>query len=285
MNAAAFPERSLAALGAAYPERPVKIGHRLSDHPLLSLDAIVALAKRLDPANVEYNPGNLPIGIDAADIPRPQLSIAETVSDIETNRSWMVLKFIEEDPAYRELLETALASIRDVIEPTTGAMLTLQGFVFVSASDAITPFHFDPEHNILLQIRGTKTFTIFPQTDESIVPAQAHERFHLGEQHRNLAWANEFLSRGTAFDLAPGDGLHVPVKAPHFVQVTAGPSISLSITWRSEWSYREADARALNRLIRNVGLDPAPPQRWPAQNLVKAQVYRAIRKARNLTGR
>jgi hypothetical protein len=26
----------------------------------------------------------------------------------------------------------------------------------------VTPFHFDPEHNILLQIRGRKTMTIFP---------------------------------------------------------------------------------------------------------------------------
>ncbi|MEZ5892338.1 MAG: hypothetical protein R3C58_04235 [Parvularculaceae bacterium] len=27
---------------------------------------------------------------------------------------------------------------------------------------AVTPFHMDPEHNILLQIAGEKTFTIYP---------------------------------------------------------------------------------------------------------------------------
>jgi hypothetical protein len=276
----AFPPSSLSQLAEAYPEAPMRIAHDLVGHPLLTLDRLVALAQRLPADAVEYNQGNLPIGIDPKDIPVSELSAADTIRDIETNGAWMVLKFIEHDADYKALLEDTLGVVRAIVEPRTGPMLTLQGFIFVSATGATTPFHFDPEHNILMQISGTKTFTIFPQSDENIVAPDAHERFHMGEQHRNLAWQPDFLARGTAFDLAPGDALHVPVKAPHFVQVTSGPSVSLSVTWRSEWSYREADARAFNRLLRKAGLSPASPGRWPVENNGKSIAYRAIRKAR-----
>ncbi len=285
MTAPRFPAATLALLKSAYPESPVKLGHTLVDHPLLSLDAIVALAGRLSPDHVEYNSGDLPIGIDVDDIPTPLISAAETIRDIEVNGAWMVLKQIEQDPEYRDLLHSTLESVRAAVEPRTGPMLNLQGFIFVSASNAITPFHFDPEHNILLQIRGTKVFTIFEQINELIVAAEAHERFHLGEQHRNLPWNDSFASSGNPIMLAPGDGLHVPVKAPHFVRVIQGPAISLSVTWRSRWSYREADARAFNRLLRKAGSSPSSPDRWPSQNHVKSLAYRVLRRVRSLTAR
>jgi hypothetical protein len=75
-----------------------------------------------------------------------------------------------------------------------------------------------------------------------------------------------------------GEGIHVPVKAPHWVQNGPEPSISLSVTWRSEWSYAEADARAFNRMLRGLGIEPASPGAFPAQNLAKAYAYRAVRK-------
>lgn len=274
----AFDPAARAAFAAAYPETPARFGHGLAGHPLLALPALVELAGRLDPADVEYNPGSLPIGIAPEDVPAPHLSIAETIRSIEESGSWMVLKFIEKDAAYRQLLEETLAELGPIVAPRTGAMLTLQGFVFVSASRAVTPFHFDPEHNILLQVRGCKTFTIFPQDDEAIVDPVYHERFHRGEHHRNLPWQEDFAAKGRAIALAPGDALHVPVKAPHWVRVDQGPSISLSVTWRSEWSYQEADARAFNHWLRRLGLHPRRPHRLPRQNRAKSVAFRALRK-------
>lgn len=276
----AFPPEARTVFAAAYPETPVKFAHGLSGHPLLTLPALVDLAARLDPADVEYNPGNLPIGIAAEDIPAPALSVTDTIRVIEEADSWMVLKFVEKDAAYKALLEEVLGELRGLIEPVTGEMLTLQGFIFVSATGAVTPFHFDPEHNILLQISGAKVFTIFPQSDEAIVPALAHEKFHRGEHHRNLGYEDAFAAKGEPITLEPGDALHVPVKAPHWVKVTQGPSISVSVTWRSEWSYEEADARALNHLLRKFGLEPASPHRLPRHNKAKSLAFRALRKLR-----
>jgi hypothetical protein len=229
---------------------------------------------------VEYNPGALPIGIAPEDIPSPHLSIAETIRSIEENGSWMVLKRIEQHPAYAKLLAETLSEIEPMVRAKTGAMLGMEGFIFISSPGAVTPFHFDPEHNILLQIRGSKVMTVFPASDEAIVSPQAHEAFHLGQQHRNLAWSDEFASHGTGHSLTPGTAIYVPVKSPHWVQNGPEVSISLSVTWRSEWSYEEADARAMNHMLRKLALTPHSPNRWPRSNKPKSLVFRALRKLR-----
>ncbi len=271
-----FPDATTFA--ALYPEEPGLVSHNLAGHPMFSLDALAALAARLDPSTVEYNRGDLPTGVDPAAIPANGLSITETILGIEENKSWMVLKFVERDPAYRALLEATLAELLPVVTPRTGAMHQLEAFIFISSPNAVTPLHFDPEHNILMQLRGSKSMTVFPQTDEEIAPGDAHERFYQGLAHRNLPWRDDYASRGRTFDLRPGDGMHVPVMAPHWVQNGPDVSISFSVTWRSDWTYAVADAHALNSVLRRTGLTPARPGRYPAHNRAKALAWRAIRR-------
>lgn len=279
-----FSSNAKAQFSELYPETPGKLTHSLTDHPLLTLEALVHLARALPATSVEYNPALIPIGIKPEDTPASALSIEDTIRSIEDNGSWMVLKRIEQHPDYARLLNETLAELQDVTQPKTGAMLGQEGFIFISSPQAVTPFHFDPEHNILLQIRGEKTMTVFPKDDERIVDPKAHEDFHMGLHHRNLDWRDEFADVRTDFPLKPGEAVHMPVKIPHWVKVGDQVSISLSITWRSEWSYREADARALNRLLRQAGLSPSDPGRWPHQNAAKATAWRVLRKT-GLAGR
>lgn len=279
--AAVFDRAARARFAAHYPEKPHVLKHGLTHHPLLEVEALARLAERLPIASVEYNRGDLPIGVEG----KPDangLTIAETIRRIAEAESWAVLKNIEAVPAYRDLLMGLLEEIRPEIEAATGAMLTPQGFIFVSSPLAVTPYHFDPEHNILLQIRGTKVMTQFPAGDTRFVPDAAHETYHSGGP-RELRWDDAMLPHGTAFALAPGDGLFVPVMAPHFVQNGPAPSVSLSITWRSEWSYRESDARIFNALLRKRGFSPRAPGRWPQQNYARAYAFRALRRL-GLTG-
>lgn len=280
----AFNLDAIASFRAAYPEQPALLGHNLAGHPLFELDALAALAERMRACDVEYNRGDLPIGVDPAATPGNGLGIAETIRGIEKNGSWMVLKFVEQDAIYRALLTETLAGIEPEVRALTGAMLKMEGFIFISSPDAVTPFHFDPEHNILMQIRGAKTMTMFPPADEALVPGELHEAFHLGG-HRNLPWRDEFAAKGREFGLAPGGAVYVPVKAPHWVKNGPAPSVSFSITWRSEWSYQEADARGFNRLLRTAGVTPRAPRRHPHRNRLKSLAWRALGRARRLAGR
>jgi hypothetical protein len=276
MPATVFDEAARRRFAAHYPEQPHILRHSLTRHPLLEIEALAGLAEKLPITSVEYNRGDLPIGVDG----KPGsngMTIAETIRKVAEAESWAVLKNIEQVPAYRDLLMGLLDEIRPEIEAATGAMLTPQGFIFVSSPNSVTPYHFDPEHNILLQIRGSKVMTQFPAGDTRFVPDEAHETYHSGGP-RELKWDDAMLAHGTEFPLSPGEALFVPVMAPHFVKNGPAPSVSLSITWRSEWSYRESDARIMNAILRERGFSPSAPGRFPQQNYAKAYAFRIMRK-------
>ena len=276
IDRATFPAETLERMAALYPQQAGLLHHHLPDHPLLSIEA---LAGRLSPSAVEYNPGNVPIGIRPEDVPSNGLSIGETIRTIDTNGSWAVLKNIENVAAYRTLLMDLLGELEPVVTPRTGAMLTPQGFIFISSPGSITPFHFDPEHNILLQLQGRKVMNVWPAGDERFAHRREHERYHTGG-HRNLPWEDEYRCDAQQVPLGPGDAVLMPVMAPHFVANGDAPSISLSITWRSEWSYRESEAHAANAALRRMGLDPVMPPRWPSYAWMKTVGWRAARKLR-----
>lgn len=261
---------------AAYPELPHTLRHNLADHHLLKLDSLAALAGKLPANEIEYNRGDLPIGIDAKP-GETGLTIEETIRHIATSNSWAVLKHIERVPEYRALLMALLEEIRPEIEAKTGKMLRPQGFIFISSPNAVTPYHFDPEHNILLQLVGSKTMIQFPAGNPTYAPDEIHETYHSGGG-RELTWHDGLASGGRDYPLGPGDAVFVPVMAPHYVRVGPESSISLSITWRSEWSFAEADARCFNRLLRKAGIRPTAPGRWPATNRGKALAFRAWRR-------
>lgn len=275
---AIFPPEARSAFAALYPAASGKLAHALADHPLMTLDALAALAEALPADSVEWNPGALPIGIDPADVPRALRGVGETIRAIDSAASWVVLKRIEQVPAYAALLRGALGELEAIVVPRTGRMHQLEAFVFISSPGSVTPFHFDPEHNLLLQLRGHKTMTVFPGADESLLAPEVEEAFHLGQHHRNLPWEDAFAAQGEAVVLHPGEAIHVPVKTPHWVKNGLVPSISLSLTWRSEWSYAEADARAFNRVLRGIGLRPRRPGTFPAQNRGKALAWRVMRR-------
>lgn len=276
MTEAVFPTLSRAHFASSYPEGPHKLRHNLGAHPLLELDALAELGEALPARSIEYNRGDLPIGVDG----KPGgngLTIGQTIRGIEQTESWAVLKNIEQHAAYAALLAELLGELEAEIVAKTGRMMETQGFIFVSSPGAVTPYHFDPEHNILLQLVGEKAMTVFPAGDPVCAPDRVHEAYHTGGG-RELSWRDEFASNGITFRLAPGEAIYVPVMSPHHVKNGPAPSISLSITWRSEWSFAEADARAFNGLLRRWGMDPRPPGRWPARNRAKAFAWRALRR-------
>ena len=278
MSGTLFDRGATAALAQAYPERPALLRHRLGDHPLLTLPALVALANRMRPTDVLCCRGDVPIGVEGDGAPPTGLSAEETIRSIERCGSWMVLKKIEQDPAYRALTDALLDEFEPAVRPATGRMRRREGFIFVSSPDAVTPFHFDGEHNVLLQIRGEKSFTLFPAGDARLAPAEAHEAFHV-EGRYTLPWREDFAGAGRPVRLGPGDALYVPVKAPHWVRNGAEPSVSLSITWRSAWSDREERAHRFNHWLRQTGREPLLPARYPRQNHLKSLAWGAIAKA------
>src|SRR5262245_33573324 len=96
---------------ASFGRVPFALSHRLAGHPLLELPRLAKLAQELPQAQVEYNPGDVPVSLDPKRTPRNGLSPEETVRRIEECKSWLVLKNPGIFPEYAELLEDCLEEI------------------------------------------------------------------------------------------------------------------------------------------------------------------------------
>jgi len=265
-------------LRGSLDREPFRIGHRLSGHPLFAMERLLQLCRALPEDCVEYNAGDVAVGQDPSLTPRTGLSAEETVRRIAESRSWLVLKYVERDPAYRDLLYDCLDEIRAVSEAVSPGMDQREGFIFLSSPGSVTPFHMDPELNFLLQIAGSKKMRLFDNQDRDIVCEAELERFHSEHPHRNLPYREEFVSRERVFELGPGDGVHVPVTTPHWVEVGDQVSVSFSITFRSDVTERRAAIYATNAALRARGLRPRPPGLSPTRDELKHFLYRAGRR-------
>jgi cupin superfamily protein len=259
------------AFAAAFGRGPLALGHRLTEHDLLTPEAIAELADVLPPSKVEHNRGDVPALLAEGDAPRLEATPGEIARGIETNGCWMVLKNIELEPDYGRLLGDSLDELVPYLHSREGRMLQREGFVFLSAPGSITPSHVDPEHNLLLQVRGSKEMNVgsFPDSETA---QRELERFYSGGE-RNIP----VLPAATqTFDLEPGDGVYVPPSAPHWVKNGPTVSVSLSITFRTPASQRIAQVHALNARLRRLHLSPRPPADGLADR-AKATLYRSLK--------
>ena len=256
-----------------FDKLPFLIEHSLCDHPLFNLERLLSLSNALPTKSVEYNAGELPIGCDPSQTPSNGLSAEETIRRIETCKSWLVLKNVEQDPDYRALLSACLGEISSLSEQLRLGMMQEEGFIFVSSPNSITPYHFDPEHNFLLQIRGSKTMTTF---DRGVVSAQERESYFTGA-HRNLNFDEMYMTRSQAFELRPGQGLHVPTTMPHFVRNGPAVSISFSITFRTPDLFRSKSIYQFNRMLRRSGIAPSDVGVSPVRDAAKSLAWRVSR--------
>jgi hypothetical protein len=116
-----------------------------------------------------------------------------------------------------------------------------------------------------------------------VVAEEELERFY-GGAHRNMAYKEEYQAKEEVFVLQPGDGLHVPVCAPHWVKNGPEVSVSFSITFRTPDLDRRGMRYNVNAYLRSHGLRPTPVGVSPWRDRAKCQAYRAWRKARRLFG-
>jgi hypothetical protein len=245
-------------LAAQFNRRPFYVEHTLGAHPLFQLPRLVALARALPADEVEYNAGDLPVNADPQATPRTGLSVEETIRRIEHAGSWMVLKRVERDPAYKALLDRLLDQLQPHTDRLTPGMRDRQGFIFISSPGSVTPFHMDNEYNFLLQVRGEKTVHMWDPNDRRVLPEETIEDFHGNFVHRNLPFRDEFMTTAWVLPLPAGRGVHFPVNAPHWIKNGPAVSISFSITFDAPDAQLRKLVYVLNNRLRKLGLHPTP---------------------------
>jgi hypothetical protein len=267
------------AFRAQFNRQPFLLPHGLADDPLFALPRLIELARSLPEEFVEYNVGNLPVSIDSRLTPRNGLSIEETIRRIEDHCSWMVIKRVEQDPAYQRLLDRILDEVQVFSEPLDPGMYDRAGAIFISSPASVTPYHLDAEYNFLLQIRGHKTMYVFDPADRTILLEQElEEHATKGDVHRNLVFQDAYQQKAMRFDLTPGFALHVPSMAPHWIQNGTQVSISFSAGFVTRSQEHKESLYRVNRFLRKLGLTPAPVGQSAVRDSLKYQGFRLWRK-------
>jgi hypothetical protein len=271
-----FEPTDTAALTHAFPNLPFALKHRFAGNPLLTLPKLAELVRELPRDRLEYNSGKAAISQRPESTPTVDLEPEEIVRKIESAGAWMVLKSVEEHPAYRKLIDDALMEVartRGYPSLKAAGFEDIRGFIFVSSAHSTTPFHADADENFFFQIHGDKHFHVYDNRDRSIASEEALEASAI--KHRNLPYEARFDARCTTYNLKAGDGVFVPYQWPHWVRTADSYSISLSLTWKSDEVRRRNDIFAVNAMLRGFGMPQNPPGMNPALDNAKVAVFRA----------
>jgi hypothetical protein len=256
-------------------KKPFMLKHTLADHPLFALPRLVELAKSLPRDSIEYNSGKVSVGVKPEDVPKIDMAAEDVIRSIEKSNAWMVIKFVERDPAYKTLLEGFVREANEAAGRNPSDYADLQGFIFVSSAKATTPFHNDNEENILIQIKGDKFVRTFDNDDRKLISEEAMEISP--SVHRNKHYEEWYEQRATLHALKPGDAVHMPYTIPHWVSTGDTYSISMAMTWKTPEVLRLNKIRLMNGTLRRYGLPQRPPgaSRWA--DAAKVFVHDAMR--------
>lgn len=256
-------------------QRPFRLQHTLADHPLFTLPRLVQLAKSMARDSIEYNSGKVAVGASPEDVPKLDLPIETVIKSIEKANAWMVIKFVENDPEYRAILESFVREANEAAGRKPSEYSDLQGFIFVSSAKATTPFHNDNEENILIQIKGDKFVRTFDNDDRALISEEAMEISP--SVHRNKEYEEWFEQRATLHTLKPGDAVHMPYTIPHWVSTGNTYSISMAMTWKTPEVVRLNKIRLMNGTLRRYGLPQRAPGASPTSDAVKVFIHDAAR--------
>ena len=243
-----------AAFADAFARRSVAVHHRLSDHPLFSIDAIAELADRLPADSVRRERGNLPIGKYGKYVDVGEGPPSETIRNVERTGTRVSLRDIQQVPEYADLINGCLDEVAPLVADREGGMTDRAGYLFISAPASTTPMHFDREHSFLLQVEGVKHVSVAAFEDDPAALQRERDCYADGGECDFEA----MQAVAETFTITPGLGVYLPSNVPHWVETEAGISISFSIPFDTKFVQQAEAVMAMNRRMRRMHLSPRP---------------------------
>jgi hypothetical protein len=201
------------------------------------------------------------------------------VHGVATNPSWITLGSLVTLPEYAALLRRAAGRFELMLRARGERILAEDLRAFVAAPGTSVPVHFDRDHHLLMQIRGSKTVGTGTYTDPRVAQLQI-ERGMGPEQPR----AEVHPDSCETHVLHPGQALVMPAFTFHWVENGDEVSIALVCMARTERTARAAAVHRFNRWCRRLGLRPAPPGRRLRVDRAKQRAVAAHSRVRSKTG-
>ncbi len=259
--------------------------HSLAEHPSLTVEKVRAMGRRLLEAGrydqVRHAGGFTPPDDRMDEVDRVRAA-QEALDAIERSQAWIRLTRVNDlEPEFATIASEFLADASELCGiDLAGEVQRTLVTLFISSPGQVTPYHMDHTWNNLLQVRGSKTVYLFDPHDPSVLPDGAVEKWYM-ETDMHIAEAHPSL--GVAYPIAPGEGVHHPVNAPHWVQNGPEVSVSLSLGFCLRRATRLGYIHQANGILRSLGVRPGPVGQSPRRDELKATIIGALGKRRPRT--
>lgn len=269
-----------------FDRKPFLLEHGLTEtHPLFGLPRLHRLAHflRENDCGIVWDAGEVEIGQRWNEIPKSGKSLDEALEHIDRAGAWIVLKQVERDPEYRELLENFMAEVSELTgRDVKREQKQMDAIIFITSPRRITTYHIDRQCNFLLQVSGKKQINVFDREDRQVLPEQEIEAFWSVDNNA-ARYRPEYQSRAMQLELQPGNGVHIPVNCPHWLQNGSDVSISFSVSYQFKDTRRKYLYQS-NYYLRKLGLNPAPPGQSKFNDRLKCRIMQAAVSTRNIFG-
>lgn len=268
-----------------------KLTHRPMGHPNLDLANLARVIPSLPTNQVRYSNNLLSVAdnFESTFAQRPRdVSINETFERLREGNAYIMVSHLEAAESFRDIYADLRHDVQEMLKARglKPRLFDSMLYLFIASPNSVTPFHIDRYSTLLLQFRGRKQVSVFPQYDERIVSAK-HCEDYVTYENTKLPWQDDLNHLGTCFDFAPGEALHIPFVAGHHVKNGADDiSISMSIIFNTEESMRWRRAMAFNHLMRpwlgKMRVTPTPVGTSARRDQLKAAGWKMVAGAKRI---
>ncbi len=267
----------------SFDEKPFELKHCFhADHPLFQLSRIRELIENpVTRAGLYYDAGEIRVDQRWDSIIPTKQTIEDVFERIDNAGAWILLKRVQNDPDYNELLEQCLNEVKLL----SGWQIdedkkSQEAIIFLTSPHRVTTYHMDRECNFLLQVSGDKKISVFDRNDRDVLPEREIETFW-SKDNNAAVYKPQYENRAYVFNMREGTGVHIPVNSPHWLKNGDNISISFSISYQYKDWHRKYIYQA-NYHLRKLGFNPTPPGRFALLDNAKRLVIQTGLKGKKL---
>lgn len=270
------------SLRADFDRKSFLFDHNLADSPLFALPRLAELAEALlknaGAKSVRWQAGDTPID-SRWNVPlhKELEQVRDAIANLQESGSWVLLYSIQRDPEYKRFLDQIVTEVVKLTGLARDDISWLDANVFMASPESVTPYHTDHETTFLFQIHGDRTANLWDGRDRSILPVTEIENYYMGDLGAAI-YRPENQSKAIAYDLRQGKGVHQPSLAPHWFKCGEDYSVAFGVHFCLRGNDAKARTHQANRLLRRVGLTPAPLDAHPERDRVKAALVGMVSK-------
>jgi hypothetical protein len=242
----------------------------LLDESLVTLDALADAADRLPEKQVEHHLGDLPVILPGGESVKVDQTPGDAVRNVATNGCWVMLRALGVLPEYESLLRRISARYELALRARRETLVEHDLIAFIGAPGATVPVHFDRNHHLLVQVKGSKVVGTGTFSDPVILQRQIERGM---QPHRFNA--DVMPDRAEERVLHAGEALVIPAFTFHWVQGRDDVSIAMTCVVGTAATARASAVHEFNLRSRKLGLRPAPPGRNARVDRAKEKVFDA----------